>query len=319
MKTTHLALLAALLACLIVPACGDQAVPGTPTAPVVVKAVTVSGPSGSFIVGGTAQLKATATYSDGHQADVTTLSNWQSSNAAVASVNASGLATAVSPGQCVLQAMYVDVRGTVTVSAVADPCIFQGATGPQSFRWEASSTGKLQVPAPAGCAWTATAEADWVTLTGPFLTGTQTVGGVGPATVTYLVAEYEYSAGPPRIARVPLRGTTPGSGMPVEVTQWPNCTGSVVQTVSLSFDADGGRSALYSIVFDWPPNPCRWRVINNADWITISGVEPQLHMGDRDLRLVVAPNPGAAPRTATVYAPYYTFTVTQSGRPAPER
>jgi trimeric autotransporter adhesin len=104
----------------------------TPTTPVVAQAVTIAGTTAFTAVGQTSQLTATTTGSDGSQQDVTSQSTWTSSNAAVATVSATGLMTAVSIGQCTITAVYQTVSGTATVTFPVSLTGVWGGTGSDS-------------------------------------------------------------------------------------------------------------------------------------------------------------------------------------------
>jgi len=84
-----------------------------------VMSVAVTPSSASVPVGGTQQFTATATYSDGTTSNVSSTAAWSSSNTAVATVNAVGLATAVANGQATLTATYQGKSGSATLTTVA--------------------------------------------------------------------------------------------------------------------------------------------------------------------------------------------------------
>jgi Carboxypeptidase regulatory-like domain/Bacterial Ig-like domain (group 2) len=88
--------------------------PTTPTpTPTTVSAVTVTSPSTS---GASFQLTATARMSDGSTHDVTSTASWQSSNAQLASVSATGLVTVHATGEVDLKATYQSVTGSLHAS-----------------------------------------------------------------------------------------------------------------------------------------------------------------------------------------------------------
>ncbi len=89
------------------------------TIPVNSVALTPSNPTIST-VGNTQQLVATATYNDNSQVVVTNAATYSSSNTAVATVNSTGLVTAVASGNATITATYGGTSGTtvVTVGAV---------------------------------------------------------------------------------------------------------------------------------------------------------------------------------------------------------
>lgn len=68
-------------------------------------------------IGQTQQFVATATFSDGSTADVTTLAQWSSSNAGLVTIGAStGLATALLPGQVTITAQASGFSDTATMT-----------------------------------------------------------------------------------------------------------------------------------------------------------------------------------------------------------
>jgi hypothetical protein len=83
----------------------------TPPPPVItVTSVTVAGGS-TGKVGETSQLAATAIMSDGSSQAVTSQSTWESTNTAIATVSAAGLAAFVAAGQADIKATYKSVTG----------------------------------------------------------------------------------------------------------------------------------------------------------------------------------------------------------------
>jgi uncharacterized protein YjdB len=80
-------------------------------------AVTPSDPS--ITSGNTEQFTATATYSDGSTANVTSQVSWKSSDTAVATIDASGLATGAAAGSTTITASLNGVSGTTTLTVTA--------------------------------------------------------------------------------------------------------------------------------------------------------------------------------------------------------
>ena len=101
---------------------GPTGVSEQPPVVVTVTSLTIGG-SGSGSVGQTSQLTAAAALSDGTSQVVTAQAAWESSNAAVATVSASGLVTFVAAGEADVKATYKTVSATkhVSVSPVAKP------------------------------------------------------------------------------------------------------------------------------------------------------------------------------------------------------
>jgi subtilisin-like proprotein convertase family protein len=91
------------------------------TAPVIT-GVTVTPPSPSINVGGTQQFSASASLSDSTAQDVTATATWGSGSTGVATINAAGLATAVTSGSSQISAAYSGFTGqaTLTVTPVGN-------------------------------------------------------------------------------------------------------------------------------------------------------------------------------------------------------
>ncbi len=87
-----------------------------------VSSVAVTPPNTPLVTGGTQQYTLTATNSDNSTTNVTSSTTWNVTPASVASINASGLLTAVGPGSFALTATYgtfsAAAVGTVTASAL---------------------------------------------------------------------------------------------------------------------------------------------------------------------------------------------------------
>jgi len=80
-------------------------------------ALAISPKSVTRQIGQTQQFVATATFSEGSTADVTTLAQWSSSNGGLVTVNAStGLATALLPGQVTITAQASGFSDTATMT-----------------------------------------------------------------------------------------------------------------------------------------------------------------------------------------------------------
>jgi hypothetical protein len=75
------------------------------------------------LVGATQQFTATGSYSDGSTQNLTSQAVWASSKVAVASINASGLATAVSAGSTTISAALAGVTNGTTLTVQAPPTL----------------------------------------------------------------------------------------------------------------------------------------------------------------------------------------------------
>jgi hypothetical protein len=121
MASRHRFIVPLLYVCLAIARCGGGGGSTTPTptpSTPTVTSVAVSG-AGAPVVGDTVQLAATATLSDGTTQVVTGQATWESSNQAVATVTAAGVATFLAQGDADLKATYKSVSGTARVSVAA--------------------------------------------------------------------------------------------------------------------------------------------------------------------------------------------------------
>ncbi|MGA8530954.1 MAG: Ig-like domain-containing protein [Acidobacteriaceae bacterium] len=97
--------------------CGGSSGPALAAKSLTSIAVTPASPS--ITVGATQQLTATASYSDGSTANITSSVTWTSSAGSVASVNSSGMVTAVAAGSTTVSASLSGVTGTAALSVTA--------------------------------------------------------------------------------------------------------------------------------------------------------------------------------------------------------
>ena len=97
---------------------GGENQPGGPTATLVSIAVTPVNPS--IAAGNTEQFAASGTYSDETTQDITTQVTWNSSDISVATVNSSGLATAVAAGTATITATFLgSISGSTTLTVTS--------------------------------------------------------------------------------------------------------------------------------------------------------------------------------------------------------
>jgi uncharacterized protein YjdB len=87
--------------------------------PATLSAVSVAPPSPSVLQGGTVQLAATGTYSDGTTRDLTASATWSSTIPSVATASPAGLITALTPGSTTVSATSGGVSGATLVTVVA--------------------------------------------------------------------------------------------------------------------------------------------------------------------------------------------------------
>src|SRR5439155_12252753 len=103
----------------------------TVTAPTLVSiAVTTNSPS--IAKGLTQSFTATGTYTDNSTQDLTNSATWNSSNGTVASINASGVATALSVGSSNITATSGGITSNTAVLTVTAPTLLSIAVTPNS-------------------------------------------------------------------------------------------------------------------------------------------------------------------------------------------
>ena len=97
---------------------GSSSPPTSPTS-ASVTSVNISGTANFTEAGQTAQLAATATFSDNTKQDVTATAAWRSLNASVATVSGTGLVTALGLGAASITATFQGKNATLPVSVTA--------------------------------------------------------------------------------------------------------------------------------------------------------------------------------------------------------
>lgn len=148
----------------------------------------------------------------------------------------------------------------------------------------------IVVNAPAGCAWTAASNADWLSITNP----PAPAGGNGPGNVTYAASA---NTGAQRTGTLTIAGQT------FTVTQ-AGCTYSINPT-SVGVPAEGGSGNGFTVTAG--PG-CQWTAVSQVPWIILTNAQGS---GDGAVQGTVEPNTTGAPRTGTVAVAGLTFTVNQ--------
>lgn len=182
---------------------------------------------------------------------------------------------------------------TVSVTQEAVPCSF--AVTPASLATQtAGGTTSLIVSAPAGCAWTATSNVPWITVTAG-------ATGSGDGTVAVTVAANGTTSA--RTGTLTVAGTT------VTVTQdAAPCTYTIAPT-TISTPAGGGSSTVSVTA----PAGCAWTAASGASWLSITAGASG--SGSGTVSVTVAPNTASSPRAATLTIGGSTVTVTQDAVP----
>ncbi len=170
-------------------------------------------------------------------------------------------------------------------------CSFTIAPTNQSFGAN-GGTGSVSVTTQSSCAWTATSNASFITITA-------NNSGTGSGTVNYTVAANN------GVART---GTLQIAGQNFTVMQSgnSNCTFMLLPT-SQAFAANGGDSSVSVAA----PSSCSWTATSNVVWITLAaGTESG--NGNGAVGYTVAPNNSSSARQGTITIADQTFTVNQS-------
>ena len=156
------------------------------------------------------------------------------------------------------------------------------------------SGGGGTVSVVGNCAWTATSNVPWISIT-------SAQAGAGDATVAFAVAPNNQE---------PRTGTMTIAGQTFTVTQ----AGHVVCTFSVNnpfagFLPANGAIVVASVV---APSGCGWSATADAPWVTITSGSPGNGSGSVGVRIL--PNTSRSQRTATISIAGQSFTVRQAAR-----
>jgi DNA-binding beta-propeller fold protein YncE len=153
-------------------------------------------------------------------------------------------------------------------------------------------TGSVTVTAPAGCAWTATSNASWITITSG-------ASGSGNGTVDYSVAANTMTS---------LRsGTLTIAGQTFTVDQVGATCSYAIAPASASVLASGTTGSVTVTA----PTGCTWTASSSTSWITITSGSSGNGNGRVDY--TVAANTTTSARSGTLTIAGQTFTLTQAG------
>lgn len=196
----------------------------------------------------------------------------------------------------------VTVAGrVVTVSQQAAPVPGPACTYSIKPTWYDAGRGpddvRVQVSAPTGCTWTATTDANWVTVT-------EGRSGTGDGTVRLLIPA---NSGAPRTTIVMI------AGLPFTLTQYgPQCSNAIQPTSTTIAAGPANVSVAVNAAAG-----CTWSATSDVAWITVA--EGGSGVGSGNVRLAVQANSGASPRTGTVRIAGQTFTVMQEASGCTEK
>jgi len=180
----------------------------------------------------------------------------------------------------------VTIAGQPVAVTQSPGCAFsispESATAPST-----ASTGKVTVTSGAGCAWTATSNASWLTIS----SGSS---GTGNGEVQYAAAA---TSGPARSGTLTIAGHT------FTLNQGEGCT-FTLSSSSAAIDDEGGQGS-FSVRTG---AGCGWTATSTMAWLTISS--GATGTGEGVVRFTAARNTGPS-RSAAITVEGQTFTVTQ--------
>jgi hypothetical protein len=181
---------------------------------------------------------------------------------------------------------------TFTVNQAAPPtptCTYTLSASSASLS-ALGGAGSVGITAPAGCAWTATTSASWITVTSG-------ASGTGNGTVGFLLLP---NLGAARSDSILIGGQTFTVN---QAAVLPACTYTL--SASGATVPIAGGTGSFNVT---APSGCSWTAVTGASWITItSGASGT---GNGTVAFTAAANPGAT-RSDIIVAGGQTFTVTQ--------
>ena len=182
---------------------------------------------------------------------------------------------------------------TITQAGTGTTCGYTAAPPSASYA-AAGGTGGITITTQAGCLWTATSQAAWITITAG-------ASGNGNGAVQYSVAANTGSAG--------RTGSITAAGQTVTITQagtGPTCMyGIAPNSASYPASASSGNVAVTTAA------GCAWTATSQAAWIAItSGASGS---GNGTVQYTVAANTTSSGRTGTITVATQTVTISQAG------
>jgi hypothetical protein len=213
---------------------------------------------------------------------------WLTISSGVTGSGSGTVAFTVAPNTGSARTGTLTIAGRVLTLSQGGTCTYSISPTSQTIGTEGGAGLPVAVSTASDCAWTATSNAGWLTIT----SGTS---GNGNGTTLFTVAGFGGNT---------RTGTLTIAGQPFTITQ-TRCSPSIdphSQTVSA---AGGQVTASVSAA-----QGCSWTATSNATWIVVtSGASGT---GSATVRFSVLPNAGSA-RTGTLTIAAQTFTTNQAG------
>jgi len=257
-------------------------------------AIAIAPTSQSFATSGGAGSPITVTTNAGCAWTATSNAPWIAiTNGASGSGNgAVSFAIAANPGAA--RTGTIGISGQAFTISQAANCTATINPTSQSIAAGGGAGNQVGVTIAAGCAWTATSNASWLTIANG-------ASGNGNGTVTFTAAA---NAGAARSGTLTIAGQTFTANQ--AAVQAPNCAATINPT-SQSVAAAGGAGASIAVTI---AAGCAWNATSNAPWLTITnGASGN---GNGTVTFTAAANSGAA-RSGTLTIAGETFTANQAG------
>jgi hypothetical protein len=179
-----------------------------------------------------------------------------------------------------------------TITQPGAPCAFAVSPFSSTLTSPAAADGTVTVSGGAGCSWTATSNAAWITITSG-------ASGVGGGSVNYTVAA--------NTGTTSRTGTMTIAGKTFSVTQPATSCAFTINPTNQAFPTSGGAGTVTVTT----SSNCTWTSSSSAAWVTISGGASGA--GSGTVTFSVASNTSALARAATLTIAGKSFSVTQSG------
>jgi hypothetical protein len=184
----------------------------------------------------------------------------------------------------------VVAKQTFTITQAPLTCTYSLTTG-SATTGSAGGAGSFGVTAPAGCTWTTSSSAPWITITAG-------ASGAGPGTVSYVVSANTGAA---------RSGIISTGGQTFTVSQASVACAYSLPSTSISVGSGGGTG---SFAIEAPAG-CSWSASETATWLTITN--GAAGSGTGTIGFTVAANSGP-PRAGLIAAGGLSFTVSQTGQ-----
>jgi len=183
--------------------------------------------------------------------------------------------------------------GRYCASQATQQCSYSVAPSSGDFLSN-GGTGSVNVSAPAGCGWTASSNANWVTIS-------SNASGNGSGLVNYSVTANPSTNG--RVAMLTVAGRS------VSITQ-QGAAGSCTYSLSPTFKTfgSGGGSGTVNVT---SPDGCAWTATASAAWINIASSSGS---GNGSVTYSVSPNPKKPARTGTITIGGQILTIKEKGK-----